>query len=1357
MIKKIHKNLYGLGLLFGIIFSAFAFTLNAQDNKVQKEPKEPLFEENLYTINFTDVSIIEFIKFVSKITKENFIFNEDELNFNVTIVSNEPTNIESIMSALLQVLRIHGLSLLEQDNNLLIHKNPEVKQIPTVVSDEFPMEEGFPPAIITRVFRIKNADATQLAGIITPMLSSEALVEVMARSNHLIVSDIIGNIEQISHLLVSLDVPSPTMDVDAFHAKHSNVETLVNLATQIITPLAEGSPVILVPQKSTASIFIVSTPYLIERTIAILADLDNMPASEKVIFPEDILIYKLQYKSESAVGTALKEITQGLTEQGFASQGLIETINEMKYIAQTHSLLFTGDPDDLKKIGDFLKAIDVPISEEGGLSTSFYVYKIQSSPEEQIQQAINDLIDNLTDANYPDKELIQALQSLKWIQDTNSLIFTGTDQALSKIKELLPEFDIPPEKSQTLASEFYMYLPKNRSGLVLLTAVKETSKNLVASNLVDPVFLQTLQNVKFIESVDALLFTGPKQSIDRVKTLMPVIDQKEVGKDTLFVYQVKYVSSERIKRGLNDIAASLPQLDPLKETIESMKWLPDSNSFSFIGTANSLNRIKDILATIDTPTVAKTAASEQKTYYLYKIKNVKGQVIIDDFEKMANKLEDSGIPNTDLIKSLRSAEWIKSTNSIYVSGTPEVIEQIKALLTEFDIGRAPEGHVEQATNFFVYKPKHASPEEIKNSLLMIGEDLEQAGLSDPSFLNTITNMRYVKATNSLIFTGTQKSIAQIQDLLASVDISEAKPQIQELGATTFFIYRVKYVPAQELMSSLQTMVEDFSKVGSTDKALEKTINNMRYVKATNSIVFVGPKSVLNRIQELVAKFDIPALAEQPVERAAEGYILYKPKHQSGEELIQLLKDFEQNLIRSGLKEEALFDAINNMKWMPKTSQILVSGTESAIQKVEELLDRFDIAGTEKEKEKISKEPAIETIEDVSFLIYKLQYHKGGEIEGALQKIASDIKEGTPEKNKKLLEAINSVQWIDVTNSLIATGDAKTLAKLKELIQNIDVPLRQVFIEVLVLETSLNNSLDFGLRWGSQGKYRDKFGYGFINTPQTPTGGSDPFADFNTNFSNINATRVPTGSDIPLDAGGFDLGIIGDIILHKGKSYFALGSLVNALQIDGDTNIVLNQKIITQDGRLSTLFVGDNIPFTGSVISITGAASSTQQSIEYRDIGVTLSITPTLGESEIITLDIDEEITEATNIPTSGQEVAQGIQTSKRSMQTRVHIPDKTFLVLSGQIRNQVTRQRQGLPCLGGLPLVGAAFSETQRNREATNVIIFVKPHIIDTWSQYKKLTEQQEDLYRDQLRPSGPDAVEDFDQGLELVKTPDDN
>jgi type II secretory pathway component GspD/PulD (secretin) len=392
---------------------------------------------------------------------------------------------------------------------------------------------------------------------------------------------------------------------------------------------------------------------------------------------------------------------------------------------------------------------------------------------------------------------------------------------------------------------------------------------------------------------------------------------------------------------------------------------------------------------------------------------------------------------------------------------------------------------------------------------------------------------------------------------------------------------------------------------------------------------------------------------------------------------------------------------------------------------------------------VSNSPNLEMrdSERYEFFVYKLQYHEGPEIEEALKKIGADLR-NQPDAPIKLINAIQSLQWVKATNSLLCSADAETLQRLNKLVESLDIPLRQVFIEVLVIETDVKKSMDFGLQWAAGGQFSNKMGFGVGNFAPGHGHGSS----FASTMQGINASNTPSGlGQFPL-VPGFDLGVIGDIIMHKGKSYLSLGSLVSALQIDGSSTIVLNQKIITQDNKNSTIFVGDNIPFTGSVVQTVGQSQQTTANIEYRDIGVSLSITPRLGEGDVITLSLNEEITESIDDPMTSNTTVNGIRTTKTNMATHVHVPDKHFLVLSGMIRNSKSQHKAGLPCLGGLPWIGAAFSKTKKHDEKRNVIIFVRPHIIHSFQDYQKLTEAQSEVYRDQAP-----AAKDYDAALKTL------
>ncbi|MCY3974844.1 MAG: hypothetical protein OXF02_04785 [Simkaniaceae bacterium] len=366
-------------------------------------------------------------------------------------------------------------------------------------------------------------------------------------------------------------------------------------------------------------------------------------------------------------------------------------------------------------------------------------------------------------------------------------------------------------------------------------------------------------------------------------------------------------------------------------------------------------------------------------------------------------------------------------------------------------------------------------------------------------------------------------------------------------------------------------------------------------------------------------------------------------------------------------------------------------------------------------------PGEDSEKRVTFQTYKLKYHHGAEIQETIRKIATDLSD-RKESDPELLRTINSVRYVPSTNSLIYNGSRGGIASLTRLIRNIDAPKKQIFIEILVIETDVRKALDFGLDWGGGGQYEGKCGVGFGNFS-----GSTKSNTFASALRSIGSSPPKGAGSFPLTK-GFDLGIIGTIIRHKGASYLSLGSLVSALEEDSRSDIILNQKIITQDNQPSHIFVGENIPFTGSVVRNQGSNTLTNTNLEYKDIGVTLDITPLLGDNDIITLDLTQEITEAID-QNRGEDHAgvRGIRTTKTKMSTRAHVPDKSFLVLSGVSRHTKSKGRRGIPCLGGIPGISVVFSKNDTERTKRNIVVFVRPQIVRTADDHGALTTRQEE------------------------------
>jgi type II secretory pathway component GspD/PulD (secretin) len=1192
-----------------LIHSSVAYSLDSQDQLdliASTSSESNSASSDVYTINFNNVSIIEFIRFVSKITNLNFVFEENDLQFTVTVVSEEPITSKNVMSALAQVLRVHDLMLLEQENNILIVRGTNVNQIPTIVSSDLPDSKAGNAALVTQVFRIKNANLNSVAGIIRPLTSKGALIEVSNETRQLIVTDITTNVEKIASLLASLDAPHTPLDIETYVVKNIPPQELIQLTQQILTPFTEGNPLIFVPQTETNSIYIVSTPYLIERAMTVMEDLD-LPAKELRI---------------------------------------------------------------------------------GHKKGEYYIYKILNASEEQIEQSLDQMATEIKKMPTPDYDLVDAIQSMLWIKETNSLVFTGTSSAIDNLKTILPTFDVSPNQSKTLLAEsrssFLIYNPQFRNGEDLEDSMSEVAESLKESNLANPSFMAT---------------------------------------------------------------------------IASMKWVPSNNSLIFTGDPQSLERIDGILKAMDVlnANAGETSNVGAQDFYLYKLQNAQGDAVIHELQQLAEQLPQTSRQNQNIVAAIDKIQWVKSTNSILITGNADTIDRLKTLIAEFDVVSVSK------SSFLIYTPVIRTAEEMQVDVATMTQDLEDAGLIDPDLFAALSSMKYVPATQSLVFTGSPETLVKVKEMLQRIDSGGAEGGIQHIGKVTFLIYKIQYVTPDQLMASLKNFALQLQNSKVEDKELLKTINDMRFIKETNSILFIGPTQTLERINTLAQKFDISSLAQAPSPtRPAATFVVYTPKYLSGEELISILCEFENNLQNSGINDPGLFDAINNLKWIEKTTTLLISGDEVSVAKVQDLLLKFDIPN------RATGVPAIETISNTNFLVYKLQYHQGSAIRDALKQVGHSLSTKAASGNQPnasqnaLMDAINSLQWIQVTNSLLGTGDQDVLIKLKELIQNLDIPLKQVFIEIVMIETTLNDAQNFGLMWGSQVQYMNKT---ILSTGNFPLVGQNngttntPVQTFSPLLQSITATNTPTAGTKGIQfTNGFDLGVIGDIIMHKGKSFISLGSLVNALQQDTNSTVALNPKIITQDNQQSNIFVGQNVPYTGAVVNTVGQSSQqTTGNIEYRDVGVNLTITPILGDNNIVTLDIVYDVSEVLNSQSGGSSIGgaqlTGLLTSHTHMETRVQVPDQHFVALSGMINDSKSRYRSSIPCLGGLPVVGALFSENDRLANKTNVIIFMKPYIINSYDEYKQITEHEEWVYKDNAVL--PVLKEEFDAALDLVKTPE--
>jgi type III secretion protein C len=190
------------------------------------------------------------------------------------------------------------------------------------------------------------------------------------------------------------------------------------------------------------------------------------------------------------------------------------------------------------------------------------------------------------------------------------------------------------------------------------------------------------------------------------------------------------------------------------------------------------------------------------------------------------------------------------------------------------------------------------------------------------------------------------------------------------------------------------------------------------------------------------------------------------------------------------------------------------------------------------------------------------------------------------------------------------------------------------------------------------------------------------------------------------------------------------------------NIIINPKILTEDNFPAEIFVGETDRFKTQSVS-NDQGNIITNNFSFIDVGARLRVTPQIGNNDVVTLTIEQDITNSaagTGIPviTSGNAVNVDINLvpvlTKTTTVTRVHVPNKFFLILSGQIFDDNRRARNQVPCLGGIPILGAGFSRRLNSDNKRNLMTFIRPIIVDTEEEMTDLTRREQHIFQEKSK-----------------------
>ena len=454
------------------------------------------------------------------------------------------------------------------------------------------------------------------------------------------------------------------------------------------------------------------------------------------------------------------------------------------------------------------------------------------------------------------------------------------------------------------------------------------------------------------------------------------------------------------------------------------------------------------------------------------------------------------------------------------------------------------------------------------------------------------------------------------------------------------------------------------------------INSITPSPNAKSITFIGNDNDYKRLVSLINSYDVkPKMLSSEI----------KLNNSSSLEVFNVLN----TLLDSGnwLVSPRNDVSITNIE---KLNSIYVSAPQKALKKIQEFILDFDKVTIEKEEDIIpTKLESIKTtktnlsVNRFGYDVINLKFASSSEIQETISNIINNSSYSSNDNNSASSQKI-SIQAYSSGNQVIVSGLSDKRKEIINLIEILDKPTKQVFVEAVVAELSTSKAKELGLQFsGSSGKS----GLTILNSNSLG-------ANVGGNISSF----VTDGIGITLGPGANQIS--------------SIGALINIIENDGNSEILATPTLLAMNNKEAQILVGSNIPIiTGKYTSNSSESANTPfQTISRQDVGIIFKIKPVIGLDEFITIEILQEVSE---LDTSSA-LASDVVTTKRAISTSAIVKTGKTLAIGGLINETTQYLGAKLPILGDLPGFKEFFNQRRVSRSKRNLVIFLKPTIVNS-------------------------------------------
>lgn len=464
---------------------------------------------------------------------------------------------------------------------------------------------------------------------------------------------------------------------------------------------------------------------------------------------------------------------------------------------------------------------------------------------------------------------------------------------------------------------------------------------------------------------------------------------------------------------------------------------------------------------------------------------------------------------------------------------------------------------------------------------------------------------------------------------------------------------------------------------------------------SNAIIISDLRSNINRILEIIERMDRSAIQTTEV---------IKLRYGVAEDLVQML-----NALEKSKGEEGTADKEVTLVADKRTNSVVVTADEMNVQRIRHLVDVLDTPLEQSGNVKV---------------IY-LEYSNATEVAEVLTRVMQNITRLDDDGKRQRSTSSNSTIEADVgTNALIITADADEMAALESVISRLDIRRAQVLVEAIIVEMEVVEGQELGLQWlfaADSGFYGSN-----ISTSSTQQQRNAAIAQAilpDDNSSNDIGVRDLAGALSQVPGTTLGWGLVDDSL--------SMTVILNALQSQGNANILSTPSLLTLDNEEAYITVGQQVPFVTGSFSNTGAANGAAnpfQTIERQNVGITLRVTPQVNEGDSVVMDIVQEVSSISQQLLAASDVI----TNERKIETKVLAKDGSVVVLGGLVKDDVQDSEQRVPILGDIPFLGRLFRNDVVSVTKSNLLVFIRSTIIRDDADLSGATAQKYRYIRDQ-------------------------